>query len=265
MPRWGYDIVYGKEYIESTKEFPLGAWGYDDEHLLKVLENEIEKSNPNLPFLATSLTMTTHYPYKVPDKKFEIFTEDTQDYDYLNTMHYADWAIHNFIESMKKSPRFKNTIFIFVGDHTHHRFLNYYEDRNVPLLIYAPGIIQAKQDDRITSQLDIIPTILGLINKEAYFSAMGRDLLDPTAKVNSAYFAYGSSFGWIENNLFYFQYSDGPQDLRLTVNPPHIDFKECETNPIPCQSANFKAKAFYNLSMDLMNQNRIFPANIEKK
>lgn len=265
MPRWGYDIVYGKEYIESTKEFPLGAWGYDDEHLLKVLENEIEKSNPNLPFLATSLTMTTHYPYKVPNKRFEIFTEDTQDYDYLNTMHYADWAIHNFIESMKKSPRFKNTIFIFVGDHTHHRFLNYYEDRNVPLLIYAPGIIQAKQDDRITSQLDIIPTILGLINKEAYFSAMGRDLLDPTAKVNSAYFAYGSSFGWIENNLFYFQYSDGPQDLRLTVNPPHIDFKECETNPIPCQSANFKAKAFYNLSMDLMNQNRIFPANIKKK
>ncbi|MCG9876217.1 MAG: sulfatase-like hydrolase/transferase [Leptospiraceae bacterium] len=261
MPRWGFDTVYGKEYIESLNEYPLGAWGYDDENLLKVLEKEIDKTSPDKPFLATALTMTTHYPYKVPDKKFEIFDKDVQDFDYFNTMHYADWAIHNFIESMKKSARFKNTIFIFVGDHTHHRFLNYYEDRNVPLLVYAPGIIGPKQDNRITSQLDIVPTILGLINEEISFSAMGRDLLDPSANINSAYFAYGSSFGWIEENLFYFQYSDGPQDLKLTVNPPHIDFKECEMNPLICQMSNLKAKAFYNLSMDLMNQNRIFPGN----
>lgn len=148
--------------------------------------------------------MSTHYPYKVPNKEFEIFTKDIQDYDYFNTYHYADWALHQFMESFKKNPRFKNTIFLFVGDHTHHRYLNYYEDRNIPFLIYAPHLIKPYVDEKIASQLDIIPTILGFINKELYFSAMGRDLMHPVIDQHSAYFAYGSTFGWIEDNLFFF-------------------------------------------------------------
>ncbi|WCL49030.1 LTA synthase family protein [Leptospira sp. GIMC2001] len=259
MPRWGFETVLGKEFMASTGRYKIGAWGYDDQDLLEVLENEIKSTKSGQPFLAVALTMSTHYPYKVPDKKFEIFSNDYQDFDYLNTYHYGDWAIHHFMERMRKLPTFDNTIFVFVGDHTHHRYLNYYEDRNVPCLIYAPQLVKPKIDDRIAGQLDLIPTILGLVGKSVYFSAMGRDLLNPTSKVDSAYFAYGNTFGWIENNLFYYQFSDGPQNLQFTVLPPHIDSPICKINPVECEIHKTKARAFFNLGMDLLNNDKIFP------
>jgi phosphoglycerol transferase MdoB-like AlkP superfamily enzyme len=262
MPKWGFDTIRGKDYMASTGKYKIGAWGYDDLDILDVLEKEINSTKENQPFLGVALTMSTHYPYKVPKKEFEIFSKEIQDYDYLNTYHYADWALHQFMESMKKNPRFNNTIFIFVGDHTHHRYLNYYEDRNIPFLIYAPDFIKPYVDEKIASQLDIIPTILGFINKEIYFSAMGRDLLNSSIHQHSAYFAYGSTFGWIEDNLFFFQYTDGPQNLKLNTNEPWGENEKCISDPIPCKLSEIKAKAFFNLGMELLNKDKIFPKTI---
>ncbi|EMO76975.1 arylsulfatase domain protein [Leptospira kirschneri str. 200801925] len=56
-----------------------------------------------------------------------------------------------------------------MADHTHHRYLDYYEDRNVPFLIYAPGKVEPALDETIASQLDIIPTVLGLVGKKPTF------------------------------------------------------------------------------------------------
>jgi phosphoglycerol transferase MdoB-like AlkP superfamily enzyme len=259
MPRWGFDIVKGKDYMQSTGKYKIGAWGYDDRDLLEVLEDEMNATPKDQPFLAVALTMSTHYPYKVPDSRFAIFSPDIQDYDYLNTYHYADWALHEFMESFRKSDRFKDTIFVFVGDHTHHRYLNYYEDRNIPFLLYSPGRIPPKVDNRISGQLDIIPTVLGLIGKKTYFSAMGRDLLDPSSKVDSAYFAYGQTFGWIEGDLFFYQFSDGPTSLNFRVDPPHEDSSLCISDPLICETHKAKAKAFFNLGMEILNKDRIFP------
>jgi phosphoglycerol transferase MdoB-like AlkP superfamily enzyme len=262
MPRWGFDRVLGKNYLASTGKYKIGAWGYDDKDLLEVLEDEIKNTPDGVPFLGVALTMSTHYPYKVPDKQFEIYEPSLQDFDFLNTYHYADWALHNFMESIKKSNRFKNTVFIFVGDHTHHRYLSYYEDRNIPFLIYAPGRVLPKVDTRIASQLDSIPTILGLIGKEVYFSSMGKDLLDPSSNIGSSYFAYGNTFGWIEDNLFYYQFSDGPNNLQFTVDPPHGENPICKINSIECELHRTKAKAFFNLSLEMLNKDKIFPVSI---
>lgn len=62
--------------------------------------------------MGTILTMTTHYPYKVPDSKFEIYDSSVQDYDYLNTYHYADWALSDFI-GRAKNPIISKTRFLF--------------------------------------------------------------------------------------------------------------------------------------------------------
>lgn len=262
MPRWGFDVVLGKKHMESSGKYKIGGWGFDDRDIYSVMEEEIDNTPEDQPFLAVGLTMTTHYPYIVPDKKFEIFSPEEQDYDFLNTYHYADWALHDFMEKMRKSPRFSNTIFLFVGDHTHHRYLNYYEDRNIPFFIYAPGRINPKMDTRIAGQIDILPTIIGLIGKEVYFSSMGKDLLAKGMNNESAYFAYGNTFGWIEDNLFYFQFADGPTNLQFTVDPPHEENPICKNNSLACESHKTKAKAFFNLGMEILNQDRIFPLQI---
>jgi len=258
LPRWGFDTLFGKGQIDSMNKYKLGAWGYDDGDVFDVLHNEISKFKKDEPFLAVVLTLSTHYPYRVPEKKFQRFDEKTRDFEYLNVYHYADWAVNDFMEKARKSDYFEDTIFFFVADHAHHRYLSYYEDRNIPFLIYAPGKYKPELKKDISSQLDVIPTILGAVGKECYFSVMGRDLLSPKIS-KSGYFAYGNVFGWIEDNLFLFQGADGANQINFTVNEPFEENKMCKISRLLCEPSHRKAKAYLNLSVELMNKNLVFP------
>ncbi|MBM9578817.1 sulfatase-like hydrolase/transferase [Leptospira sp. 201903070] len=260
MPHWGFDTVMGEKEITKLGRFKLGAWGYDDADVLQLLHERISASKK--PILGLALTLTTHYPYRTPSERFRIFGPETRDYDFLNVYNYADWAVHNFITQAEKSGYFKNTIFVFVADHTHHRYLDYYEDRNVPFLIYAPGRIAPALDETIASQLDVIPTILGLVGKKVAFSAMGRNLLAP-GRSKTAYFAYGNLFGWIENEHFYLRFFDGKEDLSYNILPPREKNNFCEKDPTVCEEMSKKAKAYLNLSYDLLNRNVVFPSETE--
>lgn len=262
MPHWGFDESIGKKDLDEMKRYQIGAWGYDDADVLDVLHNKLKNYKEDKPFFATVLTLTTHYPYRAPREEFNIFGKETDDNEFLNVYHYADWAIENFLEKARQSSYFDNTIFFFVADHTHHRFLNYYEDRNIPFLIYAPSKFKPEIRNDISSQLDVIPTILGTLKEEVYFSAMGRDLL--TTKTNSAYFAYGTVFGWVEDKLFLFRTSDGEGGVNFTVEPPHIQFDICKKTPQFCEMHHRKARAFLNTSIELMNRNLVFPASIDE-
>ncbi|MBE7413196.1 MAG: sulfatase-like hydrolase/transferase [Leptospiraceae bacterium] len=264
LPRWGFDRLYGKIQIDSMNKYKLGAWGYDDGDVFDVLHEEISKFKKDEPFLAVVLTLSTHYPYRVPEKKVHLFDEKTKDYEYLNVYHYADWALSEFLEKAKKSKYFQDTIFFFVADHAHHRYLNYYEDRNIPFLIYAPDKYKPQLREEISSQLDVIPTILGAVGKECYFSVMGRDLLSPGIS-KSGYFAYGNVFGWIEDDLFLYQSSEGGTQINFTAREPYIENKLCKLNRLLCEPSHRKAKAFLNLSIELMNKNLVFPPPEEIK
>ncbi|TGL96684.1 DUF229 domain-containing protein, partial [Leptospira barantonii] len=254
------DTVLGEKEIAKLGRFKLGAWGYDDADVLQLLHEKISSSKK--PVLGLALTLTTHYPYRTPSEKFRIFDPSTRDYDFLNVYNYADWAVHNFITQAEKSGYFKNTIFVFVADHTHHRYLDYYEDRNVPFLIYAPGRVAPALDETIASQLDVIPTILGLVGKKAVFSSMGRNLLAP-GRTQTAYFAYGNLFGWIENEHFYLRFFDGKEDLSYNIQPPRQKNNFCEKDPAVCDDMSKKAKAYLNLSYELLNKNIVFPSDVE--
>lgn len=261
MFHWGFDRLIGKNYIQSLNQYEPQAWSYKDEDIIEVMHNEALKFPKDQPFLVSVHTGSTHYPYQKPEKQFAIFDESIQDREYLNSLHYADWVIHDYIQKAKKSPYFDNSIFFFISDHSHHRYLNYYEDRNVPFLIYAPGKIKPGIRNDLGSHLDILPTILGMIGREFYFSNMGRDLFQVEAK--SAYFAYGNLFGWIEEDNFYFQSVEGGIGQSFTVYPPFIDTKRCEINKLLCAKHYTKAKAFLNLSHYLLNGNKIFPSESE--
>lgn len=262
MPHWGFQKVMGQKYLANLNRYKLGAWGYDDGDILEVLHQEIEKLPQDKPFLATALTLTTHYPYRVPDKKFAIFDEKTKDFEFLNVYHYADWAIHKFVQLARSSSYFSNTIFLFVADHTHHRYLNYYEDRNIPFLIYSPLLKPELRTD-VASQLDIMPTILGYTGRDVYFSSMGRDLNRVPKEGGQAYFAYGPVFGWLENNVFFSRGAQGQGTLVLRAKPPYGYSDLCKKNPIACKKQYDAAKAYLNLSLDLVEKNLVFPVNRE--
>ncbi|MGE8720878.1 LTA synthase family protein [Leptospira terpstrae] len=260
LPHFGFKTLIGKENFRKSGKYSIGAWGYDDEHLYtKALEEMDLYQKNNKPFLMTILTMTTHYPYKVPNPKYEIYEPTVTDFDYLNTYHYSDSALEVFMNEIQKKKYFEDTLFVFVGDHTHHRYLSYYEDRMVPFLLYSPKYIKPMLDERISSQLDVLPTILGVVGKETYFAGFGKDMLASGVKSGSTYFAYGSACGWIDEEKILYQSVDGDTQFIFQMIPPYGVDPACNPDRKNCFRQTIKARAFFNLSLELMNRNSLYP------
>lgn len=261
MFHWGFDTLIGKNELEKNPEYKTGPWSYYDESALDAMHKKIQSAPKDKPVMAVIHTGTTHYPYMIPDDKFKLFDNTVQDFEYLNVLYYADWALHEYLEKAKKSDYFKNTVFFFISDHSHHRFLNYLEDRHVPFLIYAPGKVESELRTDITSQLDFLPTVLGFIDREIYFSAMGRDLRKTNG--GNAYFAYGNIFGWINNDFLYFQSVTGGLGETKTLKAPFEDMGLCQIDIEKCKVHNEYTRAYLNLSDELLRLNKLYPTEKE--
>jgi phosphoglycerol transferase MdoB-like AlkP superfamily enzyme len=166
----------------------------------------------NQPFIAFTITSTTHSDFHLPSKKFERYPHDLRNYyGALNAYTYTDNAIERFIESVKYEPWFDNTVFIFTADHgardalcpigkTLHpndKPLPSIEHYRIPLVIYAPKIFKPQEIKTLGSQNDIFPTIIDMLGFKQPFSAMGNSLFDTTVKDRFVYFYAGDLIGYI--------------------------------------------------------------------
>ncbi len=198
----------------SYKAQKLNVWGISDKNLF--LEANEVLSKQDKPFFAIIQTADNHRPFDIPeeDKDFArdlIGNEDLQKYGFesLKEYHafaYTDYCIKKFMEAAKTSPHFNNTIFVFTGDHgvegnatalyplawTEQRLA----DEHVPLLFYAPALLQPQKRNEAVSQIDILPTIAGMMQQPYLNTTLGRDVLDSTKKENAAFIIYHAP-GWI--------------------------------------------------------------------
>jgi phosphoglycerol transferase MdoB-like AlkP superfamily enzyme len=154
--------------------------GIKDELTIKKLNRTISKFS-NKPFFGVVQLNTTHYPYEVPEKYKKWNNSFSGSYD--NAVRYQDAIIGDFFKHLKKEGLIENTIVLFASDHgesltEHHNIghveSNYTETISIPLLAYIPdGIISndekhqlKKNIHRLTSNIDIAPTIVDLLNLE---------------------------------------------------------------------------------------------------
>ena len=105
---------------------------------------------------------------------------------------YTDYAFKTFIQEAQKQQYFDNTIFVFVGDHgvagnadaiypnawTDQRL----SDEHIPLLFYAPKLLLPQTHNEVVSQVDVLPTVAGLIHEPYLNTTLGRDVLHPAKK-----------------------------------------------------------------------------------
>ncbi|MFH1051746.1 MAG: sulfatase-like hydrolase/transferase [bacterium] len=165
---------FPKTNIYETDEIPHFGWDYE---ALMFLEKKI--SEQNKPFFTYLFTGTTHEEYVLPDKKFEKYPHQRNNINgYLNTLYYSDWAFGEFFKKAKNRPWFKNTIFVFTADHCNrYTGKSIPEKFMIPLVIYAPGIIQPEESDILSSQADIPATIFDILNIQTEYSGTGKSLL----------------------------------------------------------------------------------------
>ncbi|AMB85524.1 sulfatase [Pseudomonas agarici] len=172
----GYRVVDQSSVPESEISFK-NAWGMADENLyqqtLKLADADYAKQQP---FLLQLMTTSNHRPYTYPDDRIDIKSGHGRD----GAVKYTDYAIGEFLEAARQKPWFDNTIFVFVADHTAGSagkedlpISNY----QIPLFIYAPKLVEARETAQLASQIDLAPTLLGLINLSYESTFFGRNLL----------------------------------------------------------------------------------------
>lgn len=181
----GFKEFYGMQdipivYPYSTDETPNFGWDYDT---FEFLFNKLDSGQK--PFFSFIFTGTTHSKFILPDKKFEKYPHDPYKLNgYLNTLFYSDYSLGNFLEKARQTDWFKNTIFFITADHTNGKSPgNGIRDTfGIPLLIYAPGIIEPGVSHKLGSQVDIMPTILDITGSDTSFAGIGKSLLRKSDK-----------------------------------------------------------------------------------
>lgn len=204
-----------KIYEEGSYSSPkLNVWGISDKNLF--LESNKVLSKQKKPFFAIIQTADNHRPFDLPTEDTDFvqrnIPEDTlKKYGFeslkeYNAFAYTDYSFRKFIEAAKKETYFNNTIFVFVGDHgvegnataiypnawTEQRL----SEEHIPMLFYAPSILSPQRRSETVSQIDVLPTIAGMIQQPYVNTTLGRDVLDKTKSHNAAFIIYHAP-GWI--------------------------------------------------------------------
>jgi phosphoglycerol transferase MdoB-like AlkP superfamily enzyme len=180
----GFQHYYGRteyEASQGTDDFD-GTWAIWDEPFLQYYANEMSKLKE--PFMTAVFTASSHHPFVVPEQYQQQFPEESLEIH--KCIRYTDMAIGRFFETASRQPWFNNTIFVLTSDHTNMSdHAEYQSDLGgfcSPIIIYEPSQQEGKTEDKIAQQIDILPTILGLLGYSKNYLAFGIDVLNTPAE-----------------------------------------------------------------------------------
>jgi len=173
------NIVDEQDFDNDGKKYAFkGTWGYSDEDLA-TKANDYFKSQKNKPFFSLMFSTSNHEPFEFPDGRIKLF--DKKKNTVNNAMKYADFSIGKFFELAKKEDYFKNTVFIVIADHntrTYGKHLVPIKKFRIPALIIGPQVPKGEKYAKLSSQIDIPPTLLSMIGMKVQTPMPGRNIHD---------------------------------------------------------------------------------------
>lgn len=193
---WGYQYFFDKDYYTSKGDYNVG-YGLKDKIFLKQAVNYIQQLPQ--PFYAKIITLTNHYPYEL-DKQNQSIPKTNTDDDtvdgYVQTAHYLDQSFGEFLDYLKKTGLYNDSMIVVYGDHygisnNHPRAIaqllgkksvSSYDlamFQKVPFMIHAPGL-KGGIDHTYGGEIDVMPTLLDLLGiPDKQYLMLGQDLLNP--------------------------------------------------------------------------------------
>lgn len=169
--------IVDRNDLKSNEISFSNIWGVADEDILrKSIEVANKSYSSGRPFFSLVMTTSNHRPYTFPEGRIDIPSGAGR----KAAVKYTDFAIGKFLENAKEQPWFDKTIFIITADHcassagkTDLPISKYH----IPLMIYAPEILKPKVINNLGSQIDIAPTILGILNFKYKTKFFGSDII----------------------------------------------------------------------------------------
>jgi phosphoglycerol transferase MdoB-like AlkP superfamily enzyme len=172
------------------------VWGVADEDLFnKSIDYYDEQYSNNKAFFSVLLTTSNHRPFNFPANKIDLPSGSRE-----AAVKYTDYAIGEFIKKASVKPWFENTVFIISADHcasSAGKMNLPVAKYHIPVLIYAPKILAPTKIDSISSQIDVMPTVFGLLGFEYKTKFFGQDVLKYPA--NRAFIGTYQLLGYLQN------------------------------------------------------------------
>lgn len=259
----------------SFKSPRINVWGISDKDLF--LEANAIFKQQTRPFISIIQTSDNHRPYMIPatDTDFQrsvVSDEELKKYgfeslDEYNTFRYSDYCFKKFMQAAQKESYFHNTIFVFVGDHgvagnaeavypsawTDHRLT----DEHVPLLFYAPFLLKPQWRKEVVSQIDLLPTVAGMVQQPYVNTTLGRDLLEPTKTNNFAFITNtAGKIGIVTDEFYFIKNLNFPDEQMVPVKYSGQSYTSTQRDSIQQRLSRFTSAYFETARYMLMNNQR---------
>jgi phosphoglycerol transferase MdoB-like AlkP superfamily enzyme len=240
--------LYEEEHFTSPR---MDVWGISDYHLF-IEANKVLKEKTG-PFLAVIQTAGFHRPYTIPVERGsfvpleKVSQEELQKNGFdsleeLNSLRWQDYGLGHFFELARKEKYYEDTIFVVYGDHglpvqnaqhvpageRQHNFENFH----VPLILHSPKYFPSGRNDKMTSQLDLWPTLASFVGIPYRNTTLGRNVFDPKFESRDEafvyfWYTYPPQFGVLTSKFFLKEDLDSISYLYdYTGSEPSKDVKE---------------------------------------
>ena len=217
-------VTAGFKKIVSDKDFDiklrLSKWGVPDEYVFSKALDEI-KAHEKRPFFKVIQTSSSHEPFDVPFHRL--------DNKVLNAFAYTDDCLGKFVDGLKQSGEWNNTLLVLVPDHLgcypEHSNPYTFEHYRIPLIFMGGAIKGAMKVPVYGSQIDIAATVL--------------------AQLNLPYDAFTFSKNMLNPHVPHFAFCTVPNAFAM-VSAGDSVFFDCETNKVLLQKGHRQGK---NLSL----------------
>ena len=173
----GFHIV-DRGTMDSGKVHFANAWGVSDEDLYdEVIRQGDVSAKAGKNFFSFVMNTSNHRPFTYPDGAIDVPSPGGRE----GAVKYADYAIGKLVKKAAAKPWFKDTVFVFVADHTASVAGKVELDMNkyhIPCIVWSPGFISPSRIDRLASQVDIAPSLLALLHASYRSRFFGDDVID---------------------------------------------------------------------------------------
>lgn len=186
--RNGFDVL-DRSAIDSVRFENI--WGVSDEDLFdRSLAHFDQMHAAGKPFFSIIMTTSNHKPFTFRPGLEKLGIPESGG-GRAAGVRYADYALGQFLQHAHDHPWFDDTIFVVVADHGARVYgaeqipLRTYE---IPLMIYAPKHIKPQRVDTLMTQIDVAPTVLGLLGLPYEAPFFGQDVFSVPPEHRIAFF-----------------------------------------------------------------------------
>ncbi|MCP9752470.1 LTA synthase family protein [Ferruginibacter sp. HRS2-29] len=225
----GYDVI-DRTALSAKEIHYSNIWGVADEDLFTLALRTMDKNAAmGKPFFSQVMTVSNHRPYTYPENRIDIPPSSKSR---SGAVKYTDYAIGDFIKRASAKPWFSKTIFVIVADHCASSAGSNalpVTGYHIPMIIYSPAFIQPQKVDALTAQIDIAPTVLGLLHCDYTSKFFGIDVLNTSVEKQRAFISTYQGLGYLAEGKLVVQ---SPVKQIKTYVPDMINGHNLE-NPVP--------------------------------